>query len=156
MQSCKPSNCPRCGEKLLKNDAETVSHQVGEPPEIKRHVSVYQRHRLGMFLRGQSLPDRRLEISSTSASCSKQWPHAYHSVLTGSGKERVKKRSRRSAAISFVVTPVAVIPCRMVLGMLSETHINLQCLSDALCTYLRDDYRIICSVPRNVRAVSQI
>ena len=43
----KPTECRRCGEKLSGNDPEPLRHQVWELPEIKPHVTEYQRHRLG-------------------------------------------------------------------------------------------------------------
>lgn len=46
MQSLKPTECRKCGEKLAGNDAEPLRHQVWELPEIKPLVTEYQRHRL--------------------------------------------------------------------------------------------------------------
>jgi transposase len=46
MQSLKPTDCRRCGEKLSGSDPEPLRHQVWELPEIKPHVTEYQRHRL--------------------------------------------------------------------------------------------------------------
>lgn len=46
VQSLKPSECRRCGEKLSGSDPEPLRHQVWELPEIKPHVTEYQRHRL--------------------------------------------------------------------------------------------------------------
>jgi len=46
VQPLKPSECRRCGEKLLGSDAEPLRHQVWELPEIKPQVTEYQRHRL--------------------------------------------------------------------------------------------------------------
>lgn len=43
----KPTQCRRCGEKLSGSDPEPLRHQVWELPEIKPHVTEYQRHRLG-------------------------------------------------------------------------------------------------------------
>ncbi len=43
----KPTQCRRCGEKLSGSDREPLRHQVWELPEIKPHVTEYQRHRLG-------------------------------------------------------------------------------------------------------------
>lgn len=42
----KPTECRRCGEKLSGSDSEPLRHQVWELPEIKAHVTEYQRHRL--------------------------------------------------------------------------------------------------------------
>ncbi len=42
----KPTECRRCGAKLSGSDAEPLRHQVWELPEIKPHVTEYQRHRL--------------------------------------------------------------------------------------------------------------
>lgn len=42
----KPTECRRCGEKLLGTDPDPLRHQVWELPEIKPLVSEYQRHRL--------------------------------------------------------------------------------------------------------------
>jgi transposase len=42
----RPTECRRCGEKLSGNDREPLRHQVWELPEIKAHVTEYQRHRL--------------------------------------------------------------------------------------------------------------
>jgi len=42
----RPTECRRCGSKLSGNDAEPLRHQVWEVPEIKPHVTEYQRHRL--------------------------------------------------------------------------------------------------------------
>jgi transposase len=41
-----PTECRRCGEKLSGSDPEPLRHQVWELPEIKPHVTEYQRHRL--------------------------------------------------------------------------------------------------------------
>jgi len=46
VQPLKPTDCRRCGEKLSGNDPEPLRHQVWELPEIKPHVTEYQRHRL--------------------------------------------------------------------------------------------------------------
>jgi transposase len=46
VQSLKPTNCRRCGEKLSGNDPRPLRHQVWELPEIKPHITEYQRHRL--------------------------------------------------------------------------------------------------------------
>jgi transposase len=42
----KPTECRRCGAKLSGSDLEPLRHQVWEVPEIKAHVTEYQRHRL--------------------------------------------------------------------------------------------------------------
>ena len=42
----KPTECRRCGERLSGSDLEPLRHQVWELPEIKPHVTEYQRHRL--------------------------------------------------------------------------------------------------------------
>ena len=42
-----PSVCRRCGEPLSGEDPQPLRHQVWELPEIKPHVTEYQRHRLG-------------------------------------------------------------------------------------------------------------
>jgi transposase len=41
-----PSACRRCGQQLSGHDAAPLRHQVWELPEIKPHVTEYQRHRL--------------------------------------------------------------------------------------------------------------
>jgi transposase len=46
VESLKPTECRRCGKKLSGNDSEPLRHQVWELPEIKAHVTEYQRHRL--------------------------------------------------------------------------------------------------------------
>ena len=46
VQRLKPTECRRCGAKLLGSDPEPLRHQVWEVPEIKAHVTEYQRHRL--------------------------------------------------------------------------------------------------------------
>jgi transposase len=46
VQSLKPTECRRCGEKLSGGDPEPLRHQVWELPEIKPIVTEYQRHRL--------------------------------------------------------------------------------------------------------------
>ena len=46
VQPLKPTECRRCGEKLSGSDPEPLRHQVWELPEIKPHVTEYQRHRL--------------------------------------------------------------------------------------------------------------
>lgn len=42
----KPAECRRCGNNLAGCDPEPLRHQVWELPEIRPHVSEYQRHRL--------------------------------------------------------------------------------------------------------------
>ena len=46
VQPLKPTECRRCGQKLSGSDREPLRHQVWELPEIKPHVTEYQRHRL--------------------------------------------------------------------------------------------------------------
>jgi transposase len=46
VQSLKPSECRRCGERLRGSDPAPLRHQVWELPEIQPHVTEYQRHRL--------------------------------------------------------------------------------------------------------------
>lgn len=46
VQPLKPTECRRCGEKLSGSDRQPLRHQVWELPEIKAHVTEYQRHRL--------------------------------------------------------------------------------------------------------------
>jgi transposase len=46
VQPLKPTECRRCSEKLSGSDPEPLRHQVWELPEIKPHVTEYQRHRL--------------------------------------------------------------------------------------------------------------
>ena len=46
VEPLKPTECRRCGEKLSGSDPEPLRHQVWELPEIKPHVTEYQRHRL--------------------------------------------------------------------------------------------------------------
>jgi len=46
VQSLKPTECRRCGGKLSGSAPEPLRHQVWELPEIKPHVTEYQRHRL--------------------------------------------------------------------------------------------------------------
>ena len=45
MQPLKPTECRRCGEKLL-GDPTPLRYQVWELPEIRPLVTEYQRHRL--------------------------------------------------------------------------------------------------------------
>jgi len=54
VQPLKPTECRRCGEKLSGNDREPLRHQVWELPEIKPHVTEYQRHRLACSCCGES------------------------------------------------------------------------------------------------------
>ncbi len=46
VQSLKPAACRRCGGKLSGSDPAPLRHQVWELPEIKPHITEYQRHRL--------------------------------------------------------------------------------------------------------------
>jgi transposase len=46
VEPLKPKQCRRCGEELSGSDPEPLRHQVWEVPEIKPHVTEYQRHRL--------------------------------------------------------------------------------------------------------------
>lgn len=46
VQPIKPTECRRCGEKLLGTDPEPLRHQVWELPDVKPLVTEYQRHRL--------------------------------------------------------------------------------------------------------------
>jgi transposase len=46
VEPLKPGACRRCGAKLSGSDPEPLRHQVWELPEIKPHVTEYQRHRL--------------------------------------------------------------------------------------------------------------
>lgn len=46
VESLKPTECRRCGAKLVGSDPEPLRHQVWELPEIKPIVIEYQRHRL--------------------------------------------------------------------------------------------------------------
>jgi transposase len=46
VESLKPTECRRCGEKLSGSDPEPLRHQVWELPEITPSVTEYQRHRL--------------------------------------------------------------------------------------------------------------
>lgn len=46
VQVTKPTECRRCGAELSGSDPEPLRHQVWELPEIKPHVTEYQRHRL--------------------------------------------------------------------------------------------------------------
>ena len=61
VQTLKPSECRRCGAKLTGSDPEPLRHQVSELPEIKMHVTEFQRHRLKCSCCGETtcakLPD---------------------------------------------------------------------------------------------------
>ncbi|MEO6810354.1 MAG: IS66 family transposase [Isosphaeraceae bacterium] len=46
VQTLKPLACRRCGTQLSGTDPQPRRHQVWELPEIKPHVTEYQRHRL--------------------------------------------------------------------------------------------------------------
>ena len=46
VQPLRPTECRRCGTKLSGSDRKPLRHQVWELPEIKAHVTEYQRHRL--------------------------------------------------------------------------------------------------------------
>ena len=46
VQPLKPTECRRCGTKLVGRDPEPLRHQVWEVPPIEPHVTEYQRHRL--------------------------------------------------------------------------------------------------------------
>src|SRR4051812_9529296 len=46
VQALKPIECRRCGSQLSGSDPLPRRHQVWELPEIKPHVTEYQRHRL--------------------------------------------------------------------------------------------------------------
>ena len=46
VESLKPTECRRCGERLSGCDLSPLRHQVWELPEIKPLVTEYQRHRL--------------------------------------------------------------------------------------------------------------
>jgi transposase len=50
----KPTECRRCGTKLAGCDPEPLRHQVWELPEIKPHVTEYQRHRLACRCCGET------------------------------------------------------------------------------------------------------
>ena len=50
----KPTECRRCGEKLSGSDPDPLRHQVWELPEIKAHVTEYQRHRLACLSCGET------------------------------------------------------------------------------------------------------
>ena len=46
VETLRPTECRRCGERLCGSDQEPLRHQVWELPEIQPHVTEYQRHRL--------------------------------------------------------------------------------------------------------------
>jgi transposase len=46
VQSLVPTSCRKCQQALLGQDANPLRHQLFELPEIKPHVTEYQRHRL--------------------------------------------------------------------------------------------------------------
>jgi transposase len=46
MVPCVPTECRRCGKKLIGADPEPIRHQVWELPEIQPIVTEYQQHRL--------------------------------------------------------------------------------------------------------------
>ena len=46
VQRLKPAECRRCGARLAGSDPAPLRHQVWELPEIRPHVTEYQRHRL--------------------------------------------------------------------------------------------------------------
>lgn len=46
VERLKPTECRRCGTRLAGCDPAPLRHQVWELPEIKPHVTEYQRHRL--------------------------------------------------------------------------------------------------------------
>ncbi|MCX7424386.1 MAG: IS66 family transposase [Planctomycetia bacterium] len=46
VETLRPAECRRCGEKLAGSDPEPLRHQVWELPEIKPEVTEYQLHRL--------------------------------------------------------------------------------------------------------------
>ena len=46
VQTFKPTECRRCGDKLSGSDPDPLRHQVWELPQIKPHVTEYQLHRL--------------------------------------------------------------------------------------------------------------
>lgn len=54
IQPLKPTECRRCGGKLSGSDPDPLRHQVWELPEIKPHVTEYQRHRLTCRCCGES------------------------------------------------------------------------------------------------------
>ena len=46
VRTLKPTECRRCGKKLAGSDGAPLRHQVWELPQIKPHVTEYQRQRL--------------------------------------------------------------------------------------------------------------
>jgi transposase len=54
VQPLRPVECRRCGAKLSGRDPEPLRHQVWELPEIKPHVTEYQRHRLACRCCGET------------------------------------------------------------------------------------------------------
>ena len=54
VEPLKPTECRRCGNKLSGSDPEPLRHQVWELPEIKPHVTGYQRHRLACACCGET------------------------------------------------------------------------------------------------------
>ena len=54
VETLKPTECRRCGEKLSGKDPEPLRHQVWEVPEIKPHVTEYQQHRLTCPMCGET------------------------------------------------------------------------------------------------------
>jgi transposase len=54
VESLKPTECRRCGEKLSGSDREPLRHQVWELPDIKPLVTEYQRHRLACSCCGET------------------------------------------------------------------------------------------------------
>lgn len=50
----KPTECRRCGTKLLGHDLEPLRHQVWELPEIKPLVTEFQLHRLACHCCGET------------------------------------------------------------------------------------------------------
>ena len=54
VETLKPTECRRCGEKLSGKDPEPLRHQVWEVPEIKPHVTEYQQHRMTCPMCGET------------------------------------------------------------------------------------------------------
>lgn len=54
VQTLKPNECRRCGEKLSGHDPQPLRHQVWELPKIKPLVTEYRRHRLSCACCGTS------------------------------------------------------------------------------------------------------
>jgi transposase len=46
VESLRPTECRRCGERLRGSDPRPLRHQVWELPPIQPHITEYQRHRL--------------------------------------------------------------------------------------------------------------